>query len=187
MKKVLLLLILSACFINCNSDRVYDKKGNEIIDTFNNVPVYLHQGKNTRHKASDGYNYGLEWQCVEFVKRFYLEIFNHKMPDSYGHAKDFFDKNVKDGKLNKARNLIQYSNPSLAKPKKYDILIFGKTNSNAFGHVAIISKVENNDIEIIQQNIGFFGNSREKIKLVFDNEKWKIMNLKILGRLSKEN
>jgi len=160
------------------------------IDQFNGVNVYYNGSVSHIEEinlSKSGYNIGLKWQCVEFVKRFYLNFFNHKMPDSYGHAKDFFDKNVKDGQLNKTRNLIQYSNPSLAKPKKYDILIFGKTNSNAFGHVAIISKVENNDIEIIQQNMGFFGNSREKIKLVFENEKWKIMNSKILGRLSKEN
>jgi hypothetical protein len=56
MKKIILLLICSVFFINCMSDKVFDKKGNEIIETFNNVPVYLHQGKNTRHKPTDGYN-----------------------------------------------------------------------------------------------------------------------------------
>jgi hypothetical protein len=56
MKKIILLLICSVFFINCMSDKVFDKKGNEIIETFNNVLVYLHQGKNTRHKPTDGYN-----------------------------------------------------------------------------------------------------------------------------------
>jgi hypothetical protein len=56
MKKIILLLICSVFFISCKSDKVFDKKGNEIIETFNNVPVYLHQGKNTRHKPTDGYN-----------------------------------------------------------------------------------------------------------------------------------
>ena len=90
-----------------------------------------------------------ELEGVEFVKRFYLDFFNHKMPDSYGHAKDFFDKNVKDGELNIAINLIQHFNPSLARPEEYDILIFGKMSSNAFGHVAIISEVSDDEIEII--------------------------------------
>ncbi|UAM99115.1 hypothetical protein K8354_04630 [Polaribacter litorisediminis] len=117
MKKIILLLIFSVFFINCNSDRVYDKKGNEIIDTFNNVPVYLHQGKNTRHKASDGYNYGLEWQCVEFVKRYYYDHLNHKMPNTFGHAKNFYIRGLKDGQKNAARNLTQYSNKSKSQPR----------------------------------------------------------------------
>jgi len=159
----------------------------ESIDELEGVEVFFNGSIGhieNRNVTKDGYNLGLRWQCVEFIKRFYLDFFNHKMPDSYGHAKDFFDKNVKDGKLNKARNLVQHSNPSLAKPKKYDILIFGKTDSNPFGHVAIISKVSDDEIEIIQQNMGFFGNSRERMDLIFRNEKWEIKNSKILGRLN---
>ena len=37
---------------------------------------------------------------------------------------DFFDKNIQDGKTNKRRNLIQYSNPGSSKPKKGDIIVF---------------------------------------------------------------
>ncbi len=36
---------------------------------------------------------------------------------------------------------------------------------NKFGHVAIVSKVSDNEIEVIQQNPGLFGSSREKFKL----------------------
>ena len=162
----------------------------ESIDDLEDVEVFFNGSighVENRNVSKDGYNLGLRWQCVEFVKRFYLDFFNHKMPDSYGHAKDFFDKNIKDGGLNEARNLIQHSNPSIVKPKKYDILIFGETNSNAFGHVAIISKVSDDEIEIIQQNMGYFGSSRERMKLVFEEGKWKIKNPRILGRLSKKN
>ena len=88
------------------------------IDELEDVEIFYNgsiRHIENRNVTKDGYNLGLRWQCVEFVKRFYLKFFNHKMPDSYGHAKDFFDKNIEDGKLNKARNLIQHSNPSLAK------------------------------------------------------------------------
>lgn len=37
-----------------------------------------------------GYYYGYKWQCVEYIKRFYYEAKGHKMPDSYGNAKDFW-------------------------------------------------------------------------------------------------
>lgn len=161
----------------------------EAIDELETVEVYYNRSINhveNRNVTKDGYNLGLRWQCVEFVKRFYLEFFNHKMPDSYGHAIDFFDKNVKDGELNKTRNLVQYSNPSIVKPQKYDILIFDKTSSISFGHVAIISAVSDYKIEIIQQNMGFFGRSREKMKLVFLEGEWEIKNPKILGRLSRK-
>ncbi len=160
----------------------------ESIDDLEGVEVFFNGSighVENRNVSKDGYNLGLRWQCVEFIKRFYLDFFNHKMPDSYGHAKDFFDKKIRDGELNKVRNLIQHSNPSLARPQKYDILIFGETSSNAFGHVAIISKVSDDKIEIIQQNMGYFGSSREKLKLIFEKWKWEIVNPKILGRLSK--
>ncbi|MFK7771327.1 MAG: CHAP domain-containing protein [Saprospiraceae bacterium] len=159
----------------------------ESIDDLEGVKVFYNGSIShieNRNVSKDGYNLGLRWQCVEFVKRFYLDFFNHKMPDSYGHAKDFFDENVKDGKLNEARKLIQHSNPSLVKPKIYDILIFGKTSSNAFGHIAIISKVSDDEIEIIQQNMGYFGKSRERIKLVFDFDRWSLKDPKVLGRLT---
>ena len=75
----------------------------EIIDQLDGVNIYFNgkvsnvDGRNTDNK----YNLGLKWQCVEFVKRYYFKYYKHKMPNSYGHAKDFFDNKVKDGALNK--------------------------------------------------------------------------------------
>ena len=129
------------------------------LDSLNGVYVFYNgnvshvEGRNT---TSDGYNLGQKYQCVEFVKRYYYEYFDHKMPDSWGHAKSFFDSNVKDGKLNSTRNLTQYSNPSKSKPKVSDLIIFDGTTFNSYGHVAIISNVTDNSIEIIQQNPGQF-------------------------------
>jgi hypothetical protein len=107
------------------------------------------------------------------------------MPDSYGHAKDFFNPKIADGKINKKRNLIQFSNPSFSKPKINDILIFKGYLFNKFGHVAIVSKVTDNQIEIIQQNPGPFSGSREIYNLENKNEHWKIENTRILGWLRK--
>ncbi|SUD83261.1 Uncharacterised protein [Stutzerimonas stutzeri] len=50
--------------------------------------------------SKDGYNLGLRYQCVEFVKRYYFERHGHRMPDTYGHAKSFFDPSLGDGALN---------------------------------------------------------------------------------------
>ena len=68
------------------------------LDSLNGVVVYCNGGfsGNSGRNMVDGYNIGLKYQCVEFVKRYYFERFDHRMPNSYGHAKDFFDSTVAD-------------------------------------------------------------------------------------------
>ncbi len=159
------------------------------IDSLNGVYVYYNgsvdnvKGRNT---AADGYNLGLKYQCVEFVKRYYYQHLKHKMPDSYGHAKDFYDKTLKDGQKSKKRALTQYTNPSDKKPKADDLLIFAGTAFNKYGHVAIVSNVTEDEIEIIQQNPGPHGKSREKFQLDTTKGKWEIKNKRILGWLRKD-
>ncbi|MFV0530661.1 MAG: CHAP domain-containing protein [Flavobacteriales bacterium] len=158
------------------------------IDELNGVAVYYNGGVENisgRKLTDDGYNLGLKYQCVEFVKRYYYEELNHKMPDSYGHAKDFFDSNLKDGEINKQRNLTQFTNPSKSKPKVNDLVVYSGTILNKYGHVSIISKVTENEIEIIQQNPGSFGKSRERFDLAKEVGKWEIKNNRILGWLRK--
>lgn len=170
--------------VNFNSKYSVGQK----IDSLNNVIVFFNGGVDNvvDRNTKDGYNLGLEYQCVEFVKRYYYEYYNHKMPDSYGHAISFFDSNVSDGGTNKQRNLIQYSNPSILKPKQGDLLIMKGTLFNRYGHVAIISEVDNISIEIIQQNPGPFSASREVFELIKTvDKKWKIKSDRILGWLRK--
>ena len=108
------------------------------------------------------------------------------MPDSYGHAKDFFDNTLKDGQKNKKRDLTQLTNPSDTKPNVDDLLIFDGTTFNKYGHVAIVSKVTEKEIEIIQQNSGPFSKSRETFQLDYKDGKWEIKNKRILGWLRKD-
>jgi surface antigen len=105
------------------------------------------------------------------------------MLDSYGHAKDFFNVSILDGKYNKKRNLRQFTNPSYSKPNVGDILVFRGNAFNKYGHVAIISRVEVNEIELIQQNVGPI--SRVVLDLKFKNDTWTIENNSILGWLRK--
>jgi surface antigen len=158
------------------------------VDSLNGVLVYYNgnvghvEGRNV---AKDGYNLGLKYQCVEFVKRYYYEHLKHKMPDSYGHAKDFFDPAINDGKRNDKRGLIQFKNPSSSKPVVDDLIIFSATNSNPYGHVAIIARVNDREIEIIQQNPGAFNSSRATFSLSMDGGKWRVGNERTLGWLRK--
>ena len=158
------------------------------IDSFNGIPVYYNgwfSNIKGRNVTNDGYNLGLKYQCVEFVKRYYFEHLNHKMPNSYGHAKDFFDNSLRDGQKNKARNLFQYTNASRSKPRVSDLLIYKASTFNKFGHVSIISRVSDDEIEIIQQNVG--PQSRETFKLVYSDGLWKIKSNRIVGWLRKAN
>jgi surface antigen len=158
------------------------------IDSLNGVYVYYNGGVGNvsgRNTTSDGYNVGLKYQCVEFVKRFYWEELGHKMPDTYGHAKDFFDKSLADGQKNQKRDLFQYTNTSKTKPQINDLIVFESTLFNRYGHVAIISAVTDDSIEIIQQNPGPNGKSRKTYNLLFENSKWRIDNSRVLGWLRK--
>ena len=166
-----------------------DYKVGQPLDSLNGVKVYYNGGVDhvlERNVTKDNYNLGLKYQCVEFVKRYYYEHLNHKMPDAYGHAKDFFDPKVKDGEFNAKRNLVQYTNPSKSKPQFGDLVIFSGSVLNRFGHVAIISKVSEDEVEIIQQNPGPFSSSRENFTLETQKGNYKIDNDRLLGWLRKE-
>lgn len=145
----------------------YEPHEGEIIDEFNGIPVY-YNGKITnvfgRNIAQGGYNLGLKYQCVEFVKRYYYYALDHRMPDSYGHAKDFFDESIYDKGYNEERALMQYRNTREEPPKVNDILVYGASQENPFGHVGIVTSVRPDEIEIIQQNWG--QKSRQTIQLV---------------------
>lgn len=160
----------------------------QTIDQLDGVHVYYNGGVNhvlARNTTDDGYNLGLQYQCVEFVKRYYYEHYQHKMPDTYGHAKDFYDATVKNGHLNPRRNLIQFSNGLGEKPKKGDLLVYQPSLWNPYGHVAIVAEVQKNatQLEIIQQNAGPFASSRAIYPLSKHEQGWHIQNDAIVGWL----
>lgn len=194
---VFILISAFAVTVFIKSDAIQSSVGKALnsyeigdtVDSLNGVPVYYngavsHTGK--RHLAESGYNYGLSYQCVEFVKRYYYDYLKHKMPNTYGNAKDFFNASLKDGQLNKDRNLIQYKNGSKTLPKVNDLLVFGAVTFNKYGHVAIVSKADSTEIEMIQQNPGPMAPSRVTYKVEKKNGKWCIDRSDLLGWLRKE-
>lgn len=155
------------------------------IDSLDNVIVFYNDGisnvSSGRNTTKSGYNIGLKYQCVEFVKRYYYERYQHEMPNSYGNAKDFFNSRLKDGQLNVDRGLVQFKNPSRSVPEKGDLVVFDGSVFNEFGHVAIVSKVTDSEIEVIQQNCGT--NTRETFSLMKQSGKYEIQNDRMLGWL----
>ncbi|MEM9982326.1 MAG: CHAP domain-containing protein [Bacteroidota bacterium] len=159
------------------------------VDSLNGVYVYYNGSidhVSGRYLTDDGYNLGLKYQCIEFVKRYYYEYLHHKMPDGYGQAKDFFNPSLTEGHLNKQRNLIQYSNPSASRSKVNDLLVFAPSAFNEYGHVAIVAKVNHCEVEIIQQNAGKFTSTRTSYDLVKNGSQWYINQRRIVGWLRKE-
>lgn len=155
-----------------------------VLDSLHGVLVYDNgsMGNVSGRRIVDGYNVGLKYQCVEFVKRYYLEHYGHRMPNSYGHAKDLFDTAVADGALNTARALRQFTNPSRTPPAVGDLLVLDGWRGNPYGHVAIISAVENGRIEVVQQNTG---SPRDTYRLTERDGQWRIASDRVLGRLRK--
>lgn len=182
-------IVLSAVFFYSRRNEgqsARDFKVGDAIDSLNHVLVYYNgavshvAGRNT---SADGYNVGLKYQCVEFVKRYYFEYLNHKMPDPWGHALDFFDPDLLDGTLNERRGLIQHRNPGSTKPREDDLLVMSGTLFNKYGHVAIVSLVRDNAVEIIQQNPGRGASSRVVYELRYDEGLWRIEHERIMGWL----
>ena len=159
-----------------------------IVDNFNGVDIYQN-GRETnvfgRNTTADGYNLGLKYQCVEFVKRYYYEHYGHKMPNSYGHAREFFDYSLSDGTYNSGRALTQYTNPSYSRPQAGDIIIFGPTPQNSYGHIAIISQVNSDNIQFAQQNGGPNNPTRINVPMGMKNGKYQLFGKHIVGWLRK--
>ena len=158
----------------------------EQIDDLNGVAIYFNGGVNTvegRNLTPDGYNLGLRHQCVEFVKRYYFERYDHRMPDSYGHARDFFDRSLPDGGFNARRGMLQFSNGSNTRPEPDDLVVFRPWLFNRYGHVAIVASVDAASLQIAQQNAGPFGQSRESFPVAYRDGKWFIEHSRVLGWL----
>jgi hypothetical protein len=154
----------------------------DALDSLHGVVVFHNDGMRATHgrHVVDGYNVGLKYQCVEFVKRYYLEHFGHRMPNSYGNAKDFFDTTLVDGAMNTDRGLLQFSNPSRTKPRPGDLVVYDAWAGNTFGHVAIISAVDHGEVEVIQQNTR---STRNTFDLDHTDGRWRIDNGRIAGWL----
>jgi hypothetical protein len=152
------------------------------LDSLNGVVVYYNDGMGAVHGRNtvDGYNVGLKYQCVEFVKRYYLEHYHHRMPNSYGHAKDLFDPALADSTFKAARGLVQFTNNSITMPKEGDLVVLDGWHGNSFGHVAIISAVADGEVEVIQQNTG---SARDPYDLDLNDGRWRIDNKRVLGWL----
>lgn len=155
-----------------------------MVDSYKGVAIYdngpLAFKSHGRHYSASGYYWGQKWQCVEFVKRFYDQAKGHQMPDVWGHAKDFFDPAVEQGGLNARRGLIQFRNGGNDAPAVDDLFVF----DGGYGHVAIVSEVGSNFVEMAQQNI--YGHPRARLEMTATNGNFVVRPSNVLGWLRKK-
>ena len=134
-------------------------KCGEEVERLHGIAIYSNglsinscvEGEGQRNRAPDGYSYGLKWQCVEFVRRYYKEHLGHSMPSQWGNARDYFRADVPHGELNSERGLVQLHNGGPVPPVANDLVVF-QDAAGGLGHVAIIAEVSEDSIVLAQQN-----------------------------------
>lgn len=102
----------------------------------------------------DGVTTGMKWQCVEYVNRYYLQVYNKNIRIPGTDAKDYY-KTATD------RKLSAYLNDGSVSPQPGDILV---SEGGTYGHVAIVREVTENRVYVTQQN-WFNGNGDVKAPL----------------------
>ena len=107
--------------------------------------------------------FGLEYECVELVNRYYAQVLKYRNMAKMGHAESYFwDASPK--------GLVAYPNGGSVPPAVHDILVFdGGFEDGSVGHVAIVVGVDvaNNTVTFIQQH------SIATADVVFRRERWK--------------
>lgn len=84
--------------------------------------------------------HGKKWQCVEYVNRFYAEVYGLDIEG--GDAKHYFERAALKG-------LVAIPNGAEAPPQPGDILC---SEGPPYGHVAIVRALTPEGVRIVQQN-----------------------------------
>lgn len=103
---------------------------------YNGPSTYVDSGRS---------GYGITWQCVEFVQRFWAK--RGWGPNRWGaDAFQMFDS--------KPSNATSLENGAGTTPVPGDVLVFSQAKFWPYGHVALVTGVSSGFISFIQQNLG---------------------------------
>jgi surface antigen len=92
---------------------------------------------------------GWEYECVEYVNRYYYEIYDYPSLKGSGDAKKYFKLLPQE-----FADITAYENRASVPPVPGDIMVWGGSSSNGHhGHVAIVRDVQPNYVAVIQQNV----------------------------------
>jgi len=113
----------------------------QIMGFYREEPVRWHSGSSVRGK------YGKEFQCVEYINRFYARRLGHHNMTISGAADTYWY-------AAEAKELVRFKNGSSEKPRVGDILTFDPPglDDKDPGHVAIVYEVAQDRVCVVQQN-----------------------------------
>jgi surface antigen len=138
---MLLMTIVMSLF--ASSAVAYPSSTKIPIGNFCGVMAYSNGPMYADTATGNGY-----WQCVEYVKRFYLNAMGVDSSGWHGSAWTYYDSAPGWG-------LNSYQNNGFVPPMPGDIFVYnkGSTTGNQYGHVAIVTAVRSNSIDVIEQNV----------------------------------
>jgi len=108
----------------------------DVLDSFQNIPAKSNGEYNNCTWTGNG-----DWQCVEYVKRFYEDEVGDAITTSWGYAANAYENNDP--------GLSTYANGGTMAPEVGDILCFDDGDD---GHVGIVTNVNHDQVKIIDQN-----------------------------------
>lgn len=126
------------------------------VGSFDGVDAYSN-GSNTH--VSGAYSCcGMEWQCVEYVNRYYVQRLGHTNLKGTGHARSYFATASSKG-------LVAFANESTTPPAVGDMLVSeGRPGSESakYGHIALVREVGPSYVKVIHQNWANDSSDNEK-------------------------
>lgn len=140
------------------------------------TPLATHKGIPARSNQSYPYGscdgtsvYGLQYQCVEYVRRFYhlVKGIETREKNWRGDASTFFQTADSKG-------LKRFGNGGSVPPLPDDIITF---KGGLYGHVAVITAVTDKYIEFIEQNLSQSGMGR----LAYDPKTHQVADRELRG------
>lgn len=169
--RICILILFFACAGRLKA-QTYQPCGTIIATSYNNIPAYsngpytqnpggLRSCDPTGKLTNLPTTYGLHFQCVELVRRFYAHLdpsrFGPGAPfDSsnttlwHGNANTYWYGTQKGGTDPATKGLISFSNDGTSLPTLGDIIVFDKPQT--VGHVAIVNQVSSTSVTVIEQN-----------------------------------
>jgi hypothetical protein len=113
---------------------------------------------------------GWEYECVEYVNRYYYEIFDYPSWKGKGHAYQYF-YNIPSN----YNDITPHDNCSSSnRPATGDIMVWDKSTENQnHGHVAIVKDADDYSVEVIQQNVTQnLQDASYYLKMTYENGKY---------------
>ena len=178
------LLLTTSCLQSPNNSTIGTP-----VDSLNAVTVYFSQAPGDpdfEGLSPELQDLALSLSSTEFVKRYYKSVFGVEFPDSLRRGVDFYDPDIPDGEVNPKTGLIQYTRPSIAPPRKNDIMVFNDARYNPGGHLAIVAEVSRQEIVIVQQSPDPLSKTREPLRYYIRRKKWYVQHPHAAAWLHKE-